>query len=36
MRCFSVSPSSNSMAMKGSAFVFVNLVNGADVGMVEG
>ena len=35
MRCFSVSPSRNSMAMKDWPSCFANVVNRADVGMVQ-
>ena len=36
MRCFSVMPSRNSMAMKGCPSLLVNFVDRADVGMVQG
>ena len=35
MRCFSVTPSRNSMAMKAWPSLLADVVNGADVGMVE-
>ena len=35
IRCFSVAPSRNSMAMKGLSVLFANLVDGADVGVVQ-
>ena len=36
MRCFSVCPSRNSMAMKAWPSCFADVVDGADVGMVQG
>ncbi len=35
MRCFSVMPSRNSMAMKACAVLLADIVNGADIGMVQ-
>ena len=35
MRCFSVAPSRNSMAMKGWPSCFADVVDGADVGMIQ-
>jgi hypothetical protein len=35
MRCFNVIPSRNSIAMKVCPCLVVNLVNGADVGMIQ-
>ena len=35
MRCFSVTPSRNSMAMNACPSCFANVVNRADVGMVQ-
>ena len=36
MRCFSVMPSRNSMAMKALAVLLADFVDRADVGMVQG